>query len=141
VTATHFIRLDPEVFRFVTVGQQHALVLPRERGVELGDHVVMREWRKPPAGTGGDGQATGLWLVRKVTFVQEGGAGTGIEPTHAVCSFNSAVENEFASISLKRQLSLAERQGVSPDRFWRVLERKQCARREVLRPALPDETA
>ena len=139
VTATHFIRLEPEVFRFLTLGQQHALVLPRERAVELGDQIVVREWRRPSPGTGGDGAYTGVWLCRQVTYVQYGGPGTGVELSHVVCSLNSASENDWATVRLKRQLSLAERQGVSPDRFWRVMERKHTARREILR--LPDESA
>jgi len=141
VTATHYIRLEPEVFRVVTLGQQHALVLPRERAVTLGDQVVVREWRRPPPGTGGDGSYTGIWLCRKVTHIQFGGPGTGIDVSHVVCSLNTAAENDYATIVLKRQLSLAERQGVSPDRFWRVMERKDSARREILRPVVPEESA
>ncbi len=141
MTATHFIRLEPDVFRVLTLGQLHALVLPRERGVELGDQIVVREWRRPAPGTGGDGSYTGVWLCRKVTHVQFGGPGTGVELSHVVCSLNSASENDYATVSLKRKLSLSERNGVSPDRFWRVIERQQGARREILRPVVPDESA
>lgn len=141
MTATHYIRLELEVFRFLTLGQQHALVLRRDRGVELADQVVVREWRPPPRGTGGDGAYTGLWLCRKVTHVTLGGPGTGIEPDYAVFSLNSGSENEWATNVLKRKLALAERQSVSPDRFWRVMERKDEARRGLLRQSLPDESA
>lgn len=130
MTSTHFVRLEPDVFRVVTLGEQHAFVIARDRGLVVGDQVVFREWRSKPPGLLGP---TGLWLMRRVTHLLPGGTGTGIETSHVVASLNSASENEWASTHMKRRLSLAERAGLSPDRFWRIEERREGARRGVLR--------
>lgn len=117
MTSTHFLRVDPDTFRAVTLGYQHALVLEVKSGVASSDQIVLREWRsegEPERGT-----YSGAWVMRRVTYVNEGGAGTGVTAGYAVYSLNSAVENEWATVAIKRKLSLAERQGISPDRFWR----------------------
>lgn len=137
-TATHFFRLEPESFRAITLGHQHAVVAQNALGIEVGDQLVFREWQSVLTVSVETGRYTGLWLVRRVTHAAPGGAGTGIEADHQVLSLNNASENEWATLNLKRELSLAERQGVSVDRFWRIKERKERMRRGTLDDVLPN---
>ena len=78
-----------------------------------------------------------------MTHATPGAVGTGIDPDHQVLSLNNATENEWAVLTLKRELALSERQGVAPDRFWRIKERKERIRRgsldDVLLPLPLDE--
>lgn len=136
-TTTHFFRLDPDSFRAITLGHQHAVVAQNALGIEVGDQLVFREWRSVVTVSVETGAYTGLWLVRRVTHAAPGGPGTGVDADHRVLSLNNASENEWATMQLKRELSLAERQGVSVDRFWRIKERKERLRRGTLDDVLP----
>lgn len=136
-TATHFFRLDPDSYRAITLGQQHAVVAQNALGIEVGDQLVFREWRSVVTVSVETGAYTGLWLVRKVTHAAPGGPGTGVDADHQVLSLNNAAENEWATLNLKRELSLVERQGVSAERFWRIKERKEKIRRGTLDDVLP----
>lgn len=137
-TVTHFFRLDPDSFRAITVGEQHAVVAQKSLGIEVGDQMVFREWRSVMTLSVETGSYSGHWLVRKVTHAAPGGPGTGVDADHQVLSMNNATENEWATLNLKRELSLAERQGVSSDRFWRIKERKEKLRRGSLADVLPN---
>lgn len=128
MTSTHYLSIEPVEFRELAHGRQHALSVPRGEGVLLGDQLVLREWR--PSVRGGRGAYTGAWLMRRVTSVLEG---PGIELTHAVYSLNTGAENERAVVVLKRQIGLAEQQGVPVDRFLTYQARREQARRGVLR--------
>lgn len=130
VTSTHFLRVEPEPYRALTTGQQQAICVPKAEGVVVGDYLVLRECR----GAGGARPAyTGAWLMRRVSSEL---VGEGIADSHAVYSFGARDDAEHALVSLRRQLLLAERQGVSADRYFRVTERKERARRELLRRSL-----
>lgn len=140
-TAVHFFRLDPDSFRAITLGHQHAVVAQTSLGIEPGDQLVFREWRSVLTASVETGSYSGAWLVRRVTHAQPGGPGTGVDGDHEVLSLNNAAENEWATLSLKRELSLSERQGVSPERFWRIKERKERGRRGSLDDVLPSAVA
>lgn len=139
-TVTQFFRLEPESFRAIVTGRQHAVVSELALGIEVGDQLVFREWKTVLTASVERSAYTGAWLVRKVTHAAPGGPGTGIDADHQVLSLNSARENDWATLNLKRELSLAERQGVSPDRFWRIKERKERRHRPSLdNVARPEE--
>jgi len=127
-TSTHYLRILTPVFRELAQGRQHALCLSKDEGVLVGDQLVLREFRETDAS--GKGTYTGVWLMRRVTAEL---VGEGIADTHAVYSLNTAAENERAIVVVKRQLGLAEAQGVTMERFFRHQERKERARRDVLR--------
>lgn len=129
MTSTHLIRIEPAAYRAIAVGEQQALCVRRDEGIVAGDYVVLREYERK----GGTGGYTGVWLARRVSSLL---TGEGIEPTHAVASLGDRNDSERATLALRRQLGLAERQGVSADRFFRAMERKERARREVLRRSL-----
>ena len=44
-TAVHFFRLDPDSFRAIMIGCQHAVVAQNSLRIEVGDQLVFREWR------------------------------------------------------------------------------------------------
>lgn len=136
-TATHFFRLDPESFRAIAIDTQHAVVAQSSLGIELGDQLVFREWKTVMTRSVETGSYTGAWLVRQVSHVAQGGKGTGVDADHRVLSLKGAYESKTATVMLGRELLLAERQGVSPDRFWRIKERKERAHR----PRVDDVTA
>lgn len=133
----HFFRLDPDGYRAIAYGEQHAVVAQQSLRIEVGDQLVFREWRTVLSRSVETGQYTGAWLVRRVTHSAPGGEGTGIDADHSVLSLNNAEENRWATQQLIRELALAERQGVSPDRFWRIKERKEKINRGSLDDVLP----
>lgn len=136
-TVTHYFRLGPDEFSAMSRGVQRAVVAQSALGIEEGDQLVFREWRSTLTASAEHGAYTGQWIVRKVLHALPGGDGTGIAPDHLVLSLNLAIENDYASLALKRELNLAERQGVSPDRYWRVRETKEQGRRGTVRDVLP----
>ena len=136
-TATHFFRLDSASMRAINAGHQRAVVAQLSLGIEEGDQLVFREWKSELTVSVETGHYTGDWLVRRVTHVSPGGPGTGVDGDHQVVSMNTAHENSYAILALKRELNLAERQGVSSDRFWRIKERKERRTRGTLDDVLP----
>lgn len=130
MTNTHFVRLDFETFRAVTEGRQNAIVVASVEAIAVGDQLVFREWRATPTRRGG-GEFTGLWVMRRVTHNLVGSP--GIASGFVVVSLNTAADNEWATSQMRRKLSLAERSGLSPERFWRAEERKAGAQRGTLR--------
>ena len=124
MTSTHFLRIEPGVFRELAQGRQHALCLPLSLGAYVGDQLVLREWRSE-----GRGVFTGVWIMRRVTSVF---AGDGVRETHAVYSLNTGADNERATVVLKRELAVADKQGVAADRFFRHREKAESLRRERL---------
>ncbi len=136
-SAAHFFRLDPDSFRAIAYDKQHAVVAQMSLRIETGDQLVFREWKSLRTPAVETGSYTGAWLVRQVTHCSPGGAGTGVAADHQVVSLNGSLENERATLYLKRELNRAERQGVAPDRFWRIKERKEKIRRGSLDDVLP----
>jgi hypothetical protein len=128
VSFTHYLSLDPPTYRALALGQRHALVLPLEQGVAVGDQAIMREQLESV----GDepGPYTGAWLMRKVTDVLVGGP--GLDAAHAVYSLGTTADNERAIVQFRRSLGIADRQGVASDRFWRHQERLERERRTRL---------
>lgn len=126
MTSTHFTFLPALAFAAVVQGKQRAICLPKLDGIQVGDQLVLREQleadRTRPSGDG--------WVMRRVTGVLEG---EGILPTYAVYSLSTGEDNERAVVAMRRQVHLAGQQGVTVERFFRHLERKQRARRELLR--------
>lgn len=127
VTSTHYLSIGSEVYRDIAHGRQHALCVPKTEGLMIGDQVVIREQR---VGASGKLAYTDAWLMRRVTALLEG---DGILETHVVCSFNSSTDNERSAVIMRRQIGLAEQQGVSIERFFSGREKRERARREILR--------
>ena len=129
-TGIHQLQLGVESFRAITLGLQHALVVSHGLGAAVGDQLVLREWRA--AVPAGKGHYTGEWICRRVMHETLGAPGTGIDEGYSVLSLNNALENEWASTLLKRQLALAERQGCAPERFWTIQEQRERHRRAAV---------
>jgi hypothetical protein len=131
--STHHVSVDPSVFRALTLGIQRAIVAGVEMGVKVGDQLVFREWVAEDARHSGGGSYTGGWVCRQCQHVLPGGSDTGIDPSCVVLSLNNAAENEWATARLKRRLSMAERRGLPPDRFWAHEDALEKEHREVHR--------
>lgn len=129
VTSTHFLPVAPAVFRDIAQERQHAVCLPKEESVMVGDQLVLREQKL----AAGRLVFTGEWQMRKVTSVIDG---SGIDAGFAVYSFNRSAENERAIVIVKRQLGLAEAQGVSTERYFRHQDKRERARRAKLRASM-----
>lgn len=132
MSSTHYLSLDPPEFRELAHGRQHALCLPKDEDIAVGDQLVLRECRPAQGVKGNQLVYTGAWMMRRATAVLEG---DGIAPTHAVYSINTGADNERAVVVMKRQIGLAEQQGVTSERYFRHQDRREKARRGVLRKA------
>jgi hypothetical protein len=132
--SAHFFDVDPETFRAVTIGVQHAFVAPDELGILAGDQVVLREWLAGSITP--RGRYSGQWICRRVTSILPGGGDSGIVAGFGVLSFNNAAENEFATSHLRKEMQQAERRGVAPARFFEFKAaaeaEKRVARQKVL---------
>lgn len=117
----HQLRLEPAVFRRMELGTQTFFVAPRSRGIDMGDHVAFRE--SCEASQYG---YSGRWVVRRVTHVECGGEGSGVELGFVVLGFNHAVENEWTSARLRRRYEAALAAGVHAQTFWHELDRSQA---------------
>lgn len=123
MTSTHYPSLFAGEFRDVSTGKQRSVCLRAEGGLAEGDQLVLREARP-------DGTHTGAWLMRRVTHVL---AGEGLATGYCIYSLSTAADNERAIVAMKRHIGLAERQGVSADKLFRIQERREAARRAILR--------
>ncbi len=130
MTSTHYLNIDSAEFRELAQGRQHALCVAKEQGVAVGDQLVLRECKLPDGQRASRAAHSGIWMMRRVTAALEG---VGIAKTHAVYSLNTGADNERAVVAMKRQLGLAEQQGVTSDRYFRHQSRREAARRDVLR--------
>lgn len=84
----HHLKCWPHPYAAVACGVKTAeLRDARDRWFEVGDLLVLREWR-PLAPRG----YTGAWLVARVTHVM-GGQFPGIEPGHEVMSISLREES------------------------------------------------
>lgn len=129
LNSVHLFEVDPEAFRAVTTGVQNAIVAGDELDVRAGDQIVLREWAS--TGPAGRGHFTGNWLCRKVMSRLEGGPGTGIEDEFSVLCLNNASENEYATAHLRKEISIADRQGISQPRFFELKAAAERKRRLI----------
>jgi hypothetical protein len=136
LNSLHQAQLDPVLFREVTIGVQHALVVEDALGIWVGDQIALREW--VATGPAGRGHYTGQWIVRRVTGRQSGGGETGVLPGFSVLSLNNAAENEFATSHLKKEITQAEREGILPARFFELKAAAERRKREQQRKTVTE---
>lgn len=135
--SVHLFEVDSDVFRSVTTGLQHALVAADELDLRVGDQVVLREWI--PTGPGGRGHYSGYWICRRVTSRLPGGGDSGIVEGFGVISVNNAAENDYATAHLRKEILIAGRSGIPPERFFELkaaAERKKREHRQSVAPQL-----
>ena len=133
----HQQSVDPVAFREIVLGLRHALVAPDALDIRVGDQVVLREW--VATGPAGRGHYTLEWVVRRVTHRLSGVE--GIATGFSVLSLNNASENEFATSHLRKDLHLAEREGIVQLRYFELKAAAERRKRELRQAKVPAATA
>jgi hypothetical protein len=130
--SVHLFEVDPDVFRAIVTGLQHAVVAADELDIRTGDQIILREWIT--TGPAGRGHYSGYWICRRVTSRIPGGAETGILDGFSVLSVNNASENEYATTHLRKELLVAHRRGIQSERFFELKAAAERKKREQRAP-------
>lgn len=77
---THELKILPEYFKFVEIGEKKFELRKNDRGFKVGDTILLREWDP-------DSEYTGNAFTARISYVLEDCEEYGLKPGHCILSW------------------------------------------------------